>query len=151
MVAKSSALEIEMYSHWVPHIDACPKDDLRSAGWGQYLAAGIHNNWSSMALQTTHSPYLCPSSGCSSSLWLTFVSGCIPLLSETIWGVCPPCKSFDSPLSPGTHSENRYHARPRISHITSNFLFGSSSNLPWQNGLHASPNACHAQQCRVMS
>lgn len=150
-MAKSSALEIEMCNHIKSHINACPNDEPSLHTAGQSKSFLRRHPQLSVASQATHSPYLCPSSGCSSSLGLAFVSGCTRLLSETISGVCPPCKSSGNPLSPGTHSENRYHARPRVSHIPSNFLFGTSSNLPWQNSLHASPNACHAQQCRVMS
>lgn len=103
------------------------------------------------ALQTTHSPSLCLSSACSSLLWLTFVSGCTPLPTEIVSEVCPPYRLFYNPLSPSRRSENKYQWIPRIGHITAHFLLGTSGNLPWKNGLHASPNACHALWCRVMS
>lgn len=114
-----------MCNHIKPHINACPdgKPRLRTAGQSKSFLR--RHLLLSVASQTTRSPYLCPSFGCSSSLWLAFVSGCTRLLSETISGVCPPCKSSGNPSSPGTHSENRYHARPRVSHIPSNFLFGT--------------------------
>lgn len=104
-VAKSSTLEMKAYFL------------MMSFGWGQYTGAGIqvvillvstlNENVFIKSFANKCSPYLCLSSSCSSLLGLAFAAGCKPLPSETVSGVCPPCKSSDNPLSPGTHSKNK--------------------------------------------
>lgn len=143
---------------------------LERAGWGQIIAAGINKCWSCQCPHTgqaeskpihrklyrknntEHSPYLCRSSGCSSLMRLTFVSGSTLLPSVAVSGASPPYISSDIPLSPKhmrTHQVKACISHSDISVIHS--LFVTSHSLPWQNSLHASPNACHGQQLQMMS
>lgn len=136
----------------------------KSADWGHIVASGTNKCWSRQcpdndwikayswkALQSKHtisSPYLCISSGCSSSLWLTFVvSGSTLLPTETVSGVSPPYKSSDNPLSPGTHKKK---ADVKLSHASIPLHLNDTSRLLQQAITYHDRTVCMLPRTLVM-